>query len=201
MGNRLSKIYTRTGDTGTTALADGTRVSKTGSAFVAMGDIDELNSHIGMVLALLNGVGGDTDTWYQASDLADEMVILQHLLFNLGGEIAMATTDYQGITAAHVAWLESNIDRMNECLPYLKEFILPKGGRLTCQVHIARSVARRAERSCIQLKLDNHTGIGDEAVKFINRLSDYLFVLARFATPKNSVQETLWDKKVLAEFE
>ena len=193
MGNRLSKIYTRTGDDGTTGLADGTRLPKDNHAFGAMGDIDELNSHLGMVLALLPNA--ELPKQADKNALKDELTIIQHLLFNLGGEIALP--EFIGIDQTHTHWLEQKIDQMNAALPYLKEFILPKGSTLVCQIHIARSVARRAERTATTLKQHTPNGMGDDGLMFLNRLSDYLFVLARFATPDNAVSETLWDSQVL----
>ena len=191
MGHRLSKIYTRTGDKGTTALANGERFSKKHEIFVAMGDVDELNSHIGMIIAYLN----NQDTIDKDKTLINStLTAIQHLLFNLGGELAMP--DYQGITNQHILWLEKSIDEMNDKLPPLKDFILPKGDLLVCQIHIARSVARRAERACVALK-DNHIPIRYTALQFINRLSDYLFVLARFLTPNSQISETLWNSKIL----
>ena len=191
MGNRLSKIYTRTGDKGTTALANGERFSKKHEIFVAMGDVDELNSHIGMIIAYLN----NQDTIDKDKTLINStLTAIQHLLFNLGGELAMP--DYQGIANQHILWLEKSIDEMNDKLPPLKDFILPKGDLLVCQIHIARSVARRAERACVTLK-DNHIPIRYTALQFINRLSDYLFVLARFLTPNSQISETLWNSKIL----
>lgn len=193
MGNRLSKIYTRTGDDGTTATALGDRQSKSSSVFMAMGDIDELNSHLGMVLALLQ-----ENPHPNQDDIRHTLTVIAHLLFNLGGELAMP--EFIGITDQHTKFLERAIDAMNDTLPPLKEFILPKGTPLVCQIHIARSVARKAERSCVLVK-EQTGGISKDSLKFINRLSDYLFVLARFVTPKDSVQETLWDRQILDSFD
>lgn len=192
MGNRLSKIYTRTGDDGTSALADGSRLPKDSTVFVAMGDIDELNSHVGMVLCLLKQT---PPAHFDTQKTQHELTIIQHLLFNLGGELAMPK--YQGITQAHIDWLEFSIDQMNQILPPLKDFILPTGSQLVCQIHIARSVARRAERSCVALQ----PSISQQALKLINRLSDYLFVLSRFATPNQQISETLWNSQILSTFE
>lgn len=197
MGNRLSKIYTRTGDDGTTALADGTRLSKADAVFAAMGDVDELNSHIGMMLALLSD--GDLSYHADRAQIHHKLTVIQHLLFNLGGELAMPA--FVGITHQHTDWLERAIDQMNAHLSPLKDFILPKGSPLVCQTHLARSVARRAERSVITLTQQNPDGVSIDGMKFLNRLSDYLFVLARYLTDDRHVAETLWQKDVLADFD
>lgn len=201
MGKRLSKIYTRTGDDGTTGTGTGDRLSKNSQVFVAMGDIDELNSHLGMVMALLSQDMPVNTTQNSTSqnntsqdDITHTLSVIAHLLFNLGGELAMPK--FVGITKTHTQFLEHAIDTMNDTLPSLQDFILPKGTPLVCQIHIARSVARRAERSCVRLQ--EQTGqLSADSLTFINRLSDYLFVLARFVTPTDSVQETLWDKRIL----
>lgn len=196
MGNRLSKIYTRTGDDGTSALADGSRLYKTDAIFIAMGDIDELNSQLGLLLAYLQL---SAPPHRDNTLILHELTLIMHLLFNLGGELALLSDsdlDYQGITNQHIAWLENAIDTMNADLPYLKEFILPKGTLAVSQAHVARSTARRAERACVQLKKDGRP-IRPTALEFINRLSDYLFVLARFITPANQVGETLWNTDIL----
>ncbi len=177
MGKRLSKIYTRTGDDGTTGTGTGDRLSKSSQLFVAMGDIDELNSHLGMVMALLSQDTPASLTQNSTSqdDISHTLSVIAHLLFNLGGELAMPK--FVGITKTHTQFLEHAIDKMNDALPSLQDFILPKGTPLVCQIHIARSVARRAERSCVLLQ--EQTGqLSADSLTFINRLSDYLFVLA-----------------------
>ena len=196
MGKRLSKIYTRTGDDGTTGTGTGDRLSKSSQLFVVMGDIDELNSHLGMVMALLSqdAPANINQNNISQEDIAHTLSVIAHLLFNLGGELAMPK--FVGITKTHTQFLEHAIDKMNDTLPSLQDFILPKGTPLVCQIHIARSVARRAERNCVRLQ--EQTGqLSADSLTFINRLSDYLFVLARFVTPSDSVQETLWDKRIL----
>ncbi|MDN6307634.1 MAG: cob(I)yrinic acid a,c-diamide adenosyltransferase [Psychrobacter sp.] len=191
MGNRLSKIYTRTGDDGSTGMADGSRVSKADHLFSVMGDVDELNSHIGLVRAQLqqNEKSSISDSFSEA------LVIIQHLLFNIGGELAMP--EYEGVNASHIEWLEQQIDTMNTTLPPLKDFILPTGSLLVSQLHVARSVCRRAERQAVLLQKDRPQAIRSTAVSFINRLSDWLFVAARFCTDPEQVSEVLWDSKVL----
>ena len=195
MGNRLSKIYTRTGDDGSTGMADGSRVSKADSLFSVMGDIDELNSHIGLVRAQLTQTVMDAT---QQTDLSQALVIIQHLLFNIGGELSMP--EYEGVNATHIDWLEQQIDTMNITLPPLKDFILPTGSVLVSQLHVARTVCRRAERQAVLLQQELPQAIRPTAVSFINRLSDWLFVAARFCTDPEQVSEVLWDSQVLQKF-
>ena len=194
MGNRLSKIYTRTGDDGTTGMADGSRVSKADNLFNVMGDIDELNSHIGLVRAQLQKNKGQSID----KEFSQALVIIQHLLFNIGGELAMP--EYQGINATHIDWLEQQIDEMNTTLPPLKDFILPTGSVLVSQLHVARCVCRRAERQAVLLQQQRPEAIRRTAITLINRLSDWLFVAARFCTDPNQVSEVLWDSQVLQVF-
>lgn len=195
MGNRLSKIYTRTGDDGTTGMADGSRVSKADNLFNVMGDVDELNSHIGLVRAQLSQTSIDAT---QKADFAQALIIIQHLLFNIGGELAMP--EYEGVGATHIDWLEQQIDAMNSTLPALKDFILPTGSVLVSQLHVARTVCRRAERQAVLLQQQRPEAIRPTAVSFINRLSDWLFVAARFCTDPEQVSEVLWDSQVLQKF-
>ena len=195
MGNRLSKIYTRTGDDGTTGMADGNRVSKADNLFSVMGDVDELNSHIGLVRAQLTQTSTDAT---KNADFAQALVIIQHLLFNIGGELAMP--EYEGVNSTHIAWLEQQIDAMNSTLPALKDFILPTGSVLVSQLHVARTVCRRAERQAVLLQQQRPEAIRPTAVSFINRLSDWLFVAARFCTDPEQVSEVLWDSQVLQKF-
>lgn len=164
MGNRLSKIYTRTGDQGTTGLADGSRVDKDSNRVQAMGDVDELNTHIGSIL--LHPV--DTR-------VAECLVDIQHALFDIGGE--MAIPDYAAVSEDYVTGLENMLDELNEDLPPLKEFILPGGGPAAIACHLARTVCRRAERRLVTLARDE--SVNQESRRYLNRLSDLLFVLAR----------------------
>ncbi|AMN49418.1 cob(I)yrinic acid a,c-diamide adenosyltransferase [Psychrobacter sp. P2G3] len=208
MGNRLSKIYTRTGDDGSTGMADGSRVSKADNLFSVMGDIDELNSHIGLVRAHLTQAITDNETpnkqqlperlQQKELDFAQALIIIQHLLFNIGGELAMP--EYEGVSATHIEWLEQQIDAMNTTLPPLKDFILPTGSVLVSQLHVARTVCRRAERQAVLLQQERPQAIRGTAVSFINRLSDWLFVAARFCTDPEQVSEILWNSKVLEAF-
>ena len=208
MANRLSKIYTRTGDDGSTGMADGSRVSKADNLFSVMGDIDELNSHIGLVRAHLTQAADNENAHQQQLperlqqqkelDFAQALVIIQHLLFNIGGELAMP--EYEGVNASHIEWLEQQIDAMNTTLPPLKDFILPTGSVLVSQLHVARTVCRRAERQAVLLQQERPESIRSTAVSFINRLSDWLFVAARFCTDPAKVSEVLWDNQVLQNF-
>ena len=197
MGNRLTKIYTRTGDDGTTGLADGSRVSKSDLIFVVMGDVDELNAHIGMILAQINGLTAEKLEAFTTISIS--LSTVQHLLFNVGGELAMP--EYIGISEAHISWLESEIDAFNEELPALKDFILPAGSILVSQIHIARTVCRRAERQAVNLQLNNKEAISANALKLLNRLSDWLFVLSRYCAKVEGSKEVLWDKTILTRFD
>jgi cob(I)alamin adenosyltransferase len=164
LGHRLSKIYTRTGDAGTTGLADGSRVAKNSPRINTLGDIDELNSLIGAVLV------HDLDP-----DLRDIFTNIQHALFDIGGELAIpgAVT----VTAQYVETLEQALDSYNGKLPPLKEFILPGGGPGAVATHIARAVCRRAERAMVSL--GEETPVNEHSRRYVNRLSDFLFVIAR----------------------
>ena len=203
MGNRLSKIYTRTGDDGSTGMADGSRVSKADNLFNVMGDVDELNSHIGLVRAHLVQSSSNVANQFLVErlnsqnevDFPQALIIIQHLLFNVGGELAMP--EYEGINASHIDWLEQQIDAMNTTLPPLKDFILPTGSVLVSQLHVARTVCRRAERQAVLLQQQQPNAIRSTAVSLINRLSDWLFVAARFCTDPAHVSEVLWDSQVL----
>ena len=199
MGNRLSKIYTRTGDDGSTGMADGSRVSKADILFGVMGDVDELNSHLGMVRAYVQqGALSTFKTQTDESELSEALAIIQHLLFNVGGELAMP--EYEGVNSTHIEWLEQQIDAMNATLAPLKDFILPTGSLLVSQLHVARSVCRRAERQAVLLQQARPHAIRATAISLINRLSDWLFVAARFCTDPEQVSEVLWDSQVLQNF-
>jgi cob(I)alamin adenosyltransferase len=178
MGNRLSKIYTRTGDDGTTGLGDGTRVPKDSARVEAYGSVDELNSTLGVLLAvpgLPENVG---------SCLTD----VQHELFDLGGELCIP--GHRAITAAHVERLEQALDSFNDALPALKEFILPGGGPGAAACHVSRAVARRAERRV--WTLSKSETVAPEVAQYLNRLSDLLFVLARVIARHERGTEVLW---------
>jgi cob(I)alamin adenosyltransferase len=164
MGHRLSKIYTRTGDGGTTGLADGSRVDKDSARISTLGEIDELNSHIGAVLA--HAI---------PDNMRECLVDVQHALFDIGGELAIP--DAHTVTEHYVTALENALDGFNAELPPLKEFILPGGGAAAVACHIARAVCRRAERSIVTLT--RTTKINGHSRRYVNRLSDLLFVAAR----------------------
>lgn len=179
MGNRLTKIYTRTGDAGTTGLAGGERVDKGGLRVEAMGEVDELNSCVGVLLS------------HMLPDFERDLLIaVQHQLFDLGGELAMPGTHL--IAARHTAFLEERLDRLNADLPPLKEFILPSGSPACASCHVARSVCRRAERALARLTLSE--SLNPEALAYINRLSDLLFVLARVLARLDGGREVYWEQ-------
>lgn len=170
MSNRLSQIATRTGDDGTTGLGDGTRVPKSHLRIAAMGDVDELNSHIGVLLA--EPLPGD---------VRELLVTIQHELFNLGGELSIP--GYTLLKDGAVAGLDDALARYNATLPRLAEFILPAGTRSASLAHVARAVARRAERAVVTLAAGEAVNAAPRL--FLNRLSDLLFVLARVLNRAN----------------
>jgi len=180
MGFRLSKIYTRTGDKGETGLGDGRRVPKDHPRIEAIGEVDTLNSQLGVLLAGLAGQG--------LEEVIEVLAPCQHRLFDLGGELAMPS--YQALDAAEIERLEAAIDRWNEELGPLENFILPGGSMLVAQAHVCRSLARSAERRCQQLNaLEPLAGVG---LAYINRLSDLLFVAARLIARRQGIGEILW---------
>ena len=177
MGNRLSKIYTRTGDDGTTGLGDGTRVAKDSARVNAYGTVDELNSAIGIVLAQT-----------LPERIREVLTQAQHDLFDLGGELCipgMAMIDDADITR-----LEDMLDAFNETLPPLKDFILPGGGIAAAHCHLARTICRRAEREAVTLS--HHDPVRGEAIRYLNRLSDLLFTLARLSNHSAGVKDVTW---------
>jgi len=178
MGNRLSKIYTRTGDDGTTGLGDGSRVPKDDARVEAYGSVDECNSAIGVVLAI-SGL---------PADVRDALVAVQHELFDLGGELCIP--GHRAIQAEQVARLEKVLDDFNERLPPLKEFILPGGGTAAAACHLARAICRRAERR--SWALARTQTVAAEPLQYLNRLSDLLFVIARVLARQESGSEVLW---------
>ena len=178
MGNRLSKIYTRTGDDGSTGLGDGTRVSKDSARVTAYGTVDEANSAIGVVLA------ADLP-----DDVRDLLVAVQHQLFDLGGELCIP--GHAAIFDADIQRLEDRLDHFNADLPALKDFILPGGGPAAAYCHLARTICRRAEREAVTLS--HHDAVRPEAIRYLNRLSDLLFVLARVLARASGHGETLWN--------
>ncbi len=178
MGNRLSKIYTKTGDDGTTGLGDGTRVPKDDPRVEAYGTVDELNSVIGMLLAEDVSV-----------EIRTCLTRVQHELLDLGGELCIP--GYTAITPDHVTRLENELDGFNAPLPPLKEFILPGGSRAAGVCHLARTVCRRAERRTYTLS--THASLSPHALEYLNRLSDLLFVLGRVIARHDHGTEVLWN--------
>lgn len=178
MGNRLSKIYTRTGDKGTTGLGDGKRLGKAHPQVVAIGDTDELNSQLGIVISELGN-----------GELTDLLSTIQHRLFDLGAELSLPPGEVR-IQQQDTELLEQAIDRFNAGLPPLKEFILPGGSKAAAQCHLARAICRRAERSLVGL--NDVQPVSEFAMSFLNRLSDLLFVLARFINLESNHPDILW---------
>ncbi|MBO9882383.1 cob(I)yrinic acid a,c-diamide adenosyltransferase [Xanthomonas sp. D-109] len=177
MGNRLSKIYTRTGDDGSTGLGDGNRVGKDSARVAAYGTVDEANSAIGVVLACA-----------LAEDVRQLLTAIQHQLFDLGGELCIP--GHAAIHAADIDALERHLDRYNDTLPPLQDFILPAGGEAAARCHLARTIVRRAERETVALSRQD--AVRPEAVRYLNRLSDLLFVLARVLARADGHGEVLW---------
>lgn len=179
MGNRLSRIYTRTGDEGSTDLGDGSRVAKDHPRVIAYGEVDELNSHIGVIAA---------------ESLPEEVESLlgdiQHDLFDLGAELVVP--GHEALAASQIEALEAALDRYSQELGPLKEFILPGGGRAGAQAHLARTVCRRAERAVYVLSHEDK--VSAVTLRYLNRLSDLLFVLARALNHRTGAAELLWDR-------
>lgn len=187
MGHRLSKIVTRTGDDGTTGLGDGRRVRKDDARVAAMGDVDELNSQIGVLLCEP-----------LPDDVRDALVTIQHDLFDLGGELCIP--GHTMVTEVHLARLDDWLAHYNAALPPLKEFILPGGTRAAALAHVCRTVCRRAERSIVALDTVGALDAAGSAVplaatprRYVNRLSDLLFVLARVLNRAGGGSDVLWE--------
>ena len=180
MGKRLSKIYTRTGDDGTTGLGDGSRTPKDSARVEAYGTVDEANSAIGVVLA------------YDAvpTDVRKCLTEVQHDLFELGGELCIP--GHSAVSQAFIDRLEKDLDAFNADLPLLKEFILPGGGLAAAACHVARTTVRRAERRAFTLSQDED--VRPEVIRYLNRLSDLLFVVARVLARAENGQEVLWNR-------
>lgn len=180
MANRLSKITTRTGDDGSTGLGDGTRVQKSAPRIQLMGDLDELNSAIGVLLA------------EELAPAARERLIrIQNQLFDFGGEICIP--GHRAISAQHVLYLDEAAAALNSVLPPLREFILPGGTRAAALCHVARTIARRAERGLIVL--GSQENVTDESKQYLNRLSDFLFILARNLNRDAGRADVLWQRE------
>jgi cob(I)alamin adenosyltransferase len=181
MGNRLSKIYTKTGDDGTTGLGDGSRVDKDGLRVEAYGTVDEANSAIGIVLTMPS----------MTPFIKDSLTNVQHDLFELGGELCIP--GHEAIAKEFINRLENDLDHLNKNLPPLKDFILPGGGPGSAACHLARTIVRRAERRVISLKKEDT--VRDEVIRYLNRLSDLLFVVARILARSENGKEVLWSRK------
>jgi cob(I)alamin adenosyltransferase len=180
MGNRLTQIATRTGDEGTTGLGNNQRVSKNSLRVHAMGDVDELNSHIGLLLCEA-----------MPDDVRTLLVEVQHQLFNLGGELSIP--GFELLKAEAVAVLDQALEKYNAQLPKLEEFILPAGNRAASQAHICRTVARRAERATVAL--GNEEALNDAPRQYLNRLSDLMFVLSRVLNRIDGGTDVYWQSE------
>ena len=176
MANRLTKIYTRTGDDGTTGLADGSRVAKDDMRFEVLGGLDELNALVGLIMV------------HAQPNVPPELTRIQNQLFDLGAELA--TPGAERTRPKDVAWLETSLDRYNADLPPLKEFILPGGGAAATVCHLGRAVCRRTERRLVSLGREET--LNPQTLRYVNRLSDLLFVLARVLAHRDSGGDVLW---------
>ncbi len=175
---RISKVTTKKGDKGNTSLGDGKIVSKTHPSIDVLGDLDELNAMIGFAI-----------TACDETAIKKELLIIQNDLFSIGGEISLPDKEIELLSKDRITTLESQIEEMNKTLPALKEFILPGGNEFTSRLHITRAVCRRVERQVVSL-LDSENG-NTRRIQYLNRLSDYLFVLARYCTQSS---ETQWKR-------
>lgn len=190
MGHRLSKIYTRTGDAGTTGLGDGSRVAKDDLRIEALGDVDELNSSIGLLRAQITL--SDLSAEYKAK-WDKSLSLIQHWLFDLGGEVCIP--NFNLVQPVAIEYLENDIDEMNEALPMLKDFILPAGSLACSFAHQARSVCRRAERRLMAVH-NRDQNIQAPSLQLLNRLSDWLFVASRTLQLQSGGNEVLWQKNI-----
>jgi len=183
---RINKIYTKTGDDGTTALADGSRLSKASTRVSAYGDVDELNSYLGLIRTLAT-----IANW---TDLSTKLEQLQNELFDIGSNLATreGSTTYPvfQVSEKHLQHIEQLIDEVTEKLPPLTSFVIPGGTILNGHLHIARAICRRAERSVV--KLSQSEPVSNNIIIYLNRLSDYLFALCRAESARSKVPETLW---------
>jgi len=184
---RINKVYTKTGDSGTTFLAGGQKVSKTSPRIVAYGSVDELNASLGIIVEFLKSIPG-------LAKLKERIIRIQNELFDLGSQLAVLREDRRPDTPLihekNIYALEGEIDEMNKNLPHLSSFILPGGGQISAFLHLARTICRRVEREVIQLS--NTESIDGPELPYLNRLSDWLFVAARYSTKICGKDETLW---------
>ena len=192
MAIRINRVYTRQGDSGETALVGGQRVPKDGTRIEAYGTVDELNSFLGAARATVNQLAVEEP---RLALLAAILLRVQHELFNLGSILATLPEDVHPrqprVTDAEIAQLEAEMDLMNEAVPPLRSFILPGGSRLDADLHIGRTVCRRAER--IVVTLSSAESVPPETIRYLNRLSDALFVWSRWARHISGAPETLWE--------
>ncbi len=180
MPDRLNRIVTRGGDKGETSLGDGARVSKSDPRIALLGDVDELNSWIGVVIAQEPG-----------EDVREILNLVQHDLFDLGGALCFPGAPV--LSDRHVERIDAAATLLNKDLPPLKEFVLPGGSRLLADLHLARTVCRRVERNAVAFF--EHDPLGEQAIAYLNRLSDFLFIAARVEAWRTGVKETLWEKE------
>jgi len=188
----INRVYTRQGDQGETALAGGQRVPKDGARIQAYGTVDELNCFVGVARATAAEMAAGVP---RLALLVAILLRVQHELFNLGSILATLPEDVHPkqarVTETEVAQLETEMDRMNEVLPPLRSFVLPGGNRLNAELHVCRTVCRRAERAAVELARAEN--IPPETVRYLNRLSDAMFVWSRWASHVTGVPETLWE--------
>lgn len=182
------KIYTKTGDKGQTGLVDGQRVSKSSLILSCYGEVDELNSHVGVIVSFI-------DSEFETTK--EELKYIQNKLFDLGSLLACPFEkrekfNLKKIDESDISYLELCMDRMSEVLPPLKNFILPGGSQCSSFIHIARSFCRRLERSCVGVLEHNENDLPENALIYINRLSDYFFILSRFINLKHGESEVIW---------
>ena len=178
---RLTKITTRNGDQGKTKLAQGDSVYKNELIINAIGDIDELNSVLGVCISFCND-----------ENIIDEIKNIQNDLFNIGGEISLNDSSKNLLKDDSLSFLDNRIKKLNDSLEPLEEFILPGGDSFSSNLHLARTIARRSERSLVDLYIKDLEN--NNIVKYLNRLSDYLFVLSRFYNKNNNIDENMWKK-------
>ena len=183
MGHRLSAIVTRTGDDGSTGLGDGSRIGKDAPRIEAIGEIDELNAHVGLLLATLGDSAVDAASW------RDDLVEIQHALLGVGADLAVPAE--ARFPPSRLERLDARIAQVNATLPPLREFILPGGTRAAAQAHVCRTVCRRAERAIVRLARTE--SVGEPVRCYVNRLSDWFFVLARAIQRGTAGAESQWE--------
>jgi cob(I)alamin adenosyltransferase len=183
MANRLSVIATRTGDDGTTGLGDGSRIAKDALRVAALGDVDELNSSLGVVVAEITFA-----TTAHDHDVANDLLEIQHRLFDMGAELCIP--GHAAVTMDHVLNLDERLAHYNRTLTPLREFILPGGSRPAALLHVSRTVCRRAERSIVALQ--RAESVNTPVLQYLNRLSDLLFVLARYVNRSLDTPDVFW---------